>query len=159
MADAVPDLAAIDEVINFFEEEVAASVPLYNPEQKFRLLGDESGLLVDQPLNVKFFRQFDVLFAGDADVGESYLPLERVAKIVIQIGYLGSVRNRRVRKIIRQDEELLARRLLRPDAGAPSDRPYNWDVVPPMQTDEIGRDGAATVVSITYQVAYTCDAV
>jgi hypothetical protein len=159
MSAPVPDLAAVDEVMTFFEQVVRDTPPLYAPEQRFRLLGEESGLLHDQPKNAKFFRQFDVRFTGEVNTGESYLPLERIGHVVIMVGYLGSARNRRLVKIIRQDEEQIARHLLRANHESPPNRPFNWDIVPPLEIEVLGQDEAATVVSMTYRVEYVCDEV
>jgi hypothetical protein len=157
MAEPVPDLAAIDDVITFFEDTVAATPPLFAPQRVFHLLGDDAGLLQNQPKNAGFFRQFDVRFATDAGAGESYLPLERIGHILVMVGYLGSVESRRLSKIIRQDEEQIARHLLRADLASPPSRPFNWDIVPPTQVETLGEDGAATIVIMTYRVEYVCD--
>lgn len=157
MIKSVPDLAAIDQVVSVFETEILAATPFWMPEQRFHLLDDDAGLLGDQPKNANFFRQFDVRFAGDAGRVQSGPPLEREATIVIMIGYLGSVRSRRVEKIMRQDEEKIAIQLLREGVVTKPNRPFSWDVVPPMQTQSLGEDGAASIEIITYTVQYVCD--
>lgn len=158
-ARTIPDLAAIDEVCTFFENKIAAISPLWEPERKFHLLGERDGMLAQQPKNENFFRQFDVISTMDAPTFQSYLPLERGAvPIWIQIGYLGSVRNRYLRKIVRQDEEKIAVELLSAKAvdDAPVGRPFNWDFRPPPQRDELGEDGAATIITLVYEVYYVC---
>jgi hypothetical protein len=153
------DVAAIDEVCGFFEETIQGLKPHSEPGKPFHLLGDEAGMLRDQPKNSGFHRLFDVRFGWDAASGDSYLPLERGASVLILIGYLGSIKNRRTEKIMRQDEELIARYLLRENAPSPTNRPFNWDITPPAEMEELDESGSATIVILRYEVHYVCDPV
>ena len=156
MNEPIPNLAAVDDVVTLFETVVEATPPLWAAERAFHLLGEDSGRLQDQPKNERFFRQFDVIFSGETETGESYLPLERAGHILIMVGYLGSVKSRRLRKIIRQDEEQIAKYLLRPNIESVSNRPFAWEIVPGLQSEELGEDGAATIIIMTYKVEYVC---
>jgi len=154
--------AAIDDVCAFFENTILALEPTSEPGRKFVLLGEEAGALEDQAINEGFFRLFDVMFGWDPSTGASHMPLERDSSVFIQIGYLGSMKSRRVRKVMRQDEELIARYLAQPSgfqAAHVTNRPYQWDIRPPHQMRELDDARSATILVIRYEVLYTCASV
>lgn len=151
--------AAIDSVIEFFEREILALTPTTDPGKPFHLLGDGSGLLREQPKNSGFHRLMDIRYGWDPETGDTHMPLTRHASVAIMIGYLGSIKTRRIDRIMRQDEELIARHLLQSATSHEANRPFQWHIRPPHMLEELDEAGSATMLVIVYEVHYTCDSV
>lgn len=157
MPASVPDAAAIDTVCRFFEDTIANALPHWEPELRFHLLDDDAGELRDQAKLDGFFRQFDVVAGSDPTILDSYLPLELENVVLVMVGYLGSIRTRRLRKIVRQDQEVINRYLFRDSTAEESNKPFKWSLRPPNLTEELGDDHTAFIMVYVYEVDYDCE--